>query len=188
MAADAEITGCRHTSALFAHIVRFNGRQHASIDTSLELFFEHDTKVVDDSAPNLARWPGPAPEGRDALWKVVNATRGTDGYLAALLESGGVMWLYDSTLAATIFASEYPQIQPWHVWKVLAAAYGNLSFSESDVGLRLEVWWSGNNRFYSGIISSFECTDADVDAGRAGTHTITLVKRCTDSLYYFCGA
>jgi hypothetical protein len=100
------------------------------------------------------------------LHNALEHARACDSLVAVLLETGQLLWRFNADQAAVLFSNEFPRIRPWHVWKMLASSFGPLTFSPMDVGLRVSVWWGGNEAYFRGFIVSYESSPSPSDPGR----------------------
>lgn len=169
------LSSCRHACELIAHIVRHDGR-HMEADGSLRRYFGSAGAAhwlgetsLSGSCASVSKSNG-CSKGRKLIRQVLNKAEKNEGYLALLLEVGQIVWAYDSALAASVFARSFPRLLPWHVWRILASSFAPLTFSRCDVGLRVAVWWSGDNDFFCGSIVAFSSSPTEYRT--RGTHTI----------------
>ena len=112
--------------------------------------------------------------GRALIEEVLLQAKRRGAELAVLLETGQLLWRHDAAFAALAFARAFPRLRPWHVWRILVTAFGPLSFSSGDVGVRVAVWWSERRNYSRGVIVAFSRQNADGEqsANQHGLHTI----------------
>merc|ERR1711871_639327 len=91
--------------------------------------------------------------------------------LPVLLECGQLIWWYDALFAARLFTNTYPKLRPWHVLRIIVASFGPLTNSPEDIGIRLRVWWAGNNKYFEGTIVSFRYSEITAHLCLRGYHT-----------------
>ena len=171
----SHLTPYHHSCGLIAHIVRHNGR-HMRPDSSLKHHFGSsgaskwlgETTLLEACAPLNSDFD--CDKGKSMMRKVLIKAQNNDAYLVLLLEIGQILWAYDASFAASVFAQAFPKLLPWHVWRIIASSGAPLTNSQSDVGLRIAVWWGGENNFFSGSIVAFSCALGEL--GSSETHTI----------------
>ena len=95
--------------------------------------------------------------------------------MPVLLECGQLIWWYDTLFAARIFTNTYPKLRPWHVLRIIIASFGPLTNSPKDVGIRLRVWWAGNNKYFEGTIVSFRYSEITAQLCSRDHHTIHAI-------------
>ena len=171
----SHLTTFRHACGLLAHLIRHNGR-HMRPDSSLKQYFGSsgapkwlgETTLLEACEPLNS--DSECDKGKSMMRQILSKAQQNDAYLALLLEVGQLLWAYDATFAASVFAQAFPKLLPWHVWRILASSGAPLTNSQSDVGLRIAVWWAGENIFFSGSIVAFSCVSSEL--GSCETHTI----------------